>query len=556
MPTLDENRKMFETFEWAKAGDEWSSEWGGTSYLWYGTVFPRIQAFLPTGNVLEIAPGFGRCTQYLAPLCDELTVVDISEKGIDYCRKRFEKYSHIRYFVNDGKTLEMVPDGSIDFIFSWDSLVHVESDIMSLYVPQIARKLKEGGFGFIHHSNLGAFTDPETGELTVANLHWRAKSMSAELFRSYCKESGLKCLSQEIINWGGGPLTDCFSLFARDGSSAESEPFIVENPEFMKEAYRMAHVAHMFNPSHRPVKTMPPEGEPQTILEKLERDNPMFHDDGKGGRITWYSNKNLLALIEHYLKPGMKTLEIGAGYSTVIFLSRKCQHTCIVPSNDEVARIREYCTGSDIALDTAEFIIGQSFEHIPSLPGESYDLIFIDGAHRFPFPIVDWFYCAMLLKRFGLVIIDDTDIISCHILFRFMLNDPHWECVEKRENFALFRKKGNHDYPFDWQGQPFGRERIEYIEDLVKSFYPREYLLEEESTYALAIEEVEGIMRQIRDESLQIEVLADKLKRAARLIETCRMNLRTSEKGVKRLLSEIQGGREAPGSTEDKEGGI
>jgi hypothetical protein len=51
-------------------------------------------------------------------------------------------------------------------------------------------------------------------------------------------------------------------------------------------------------------------------------------------------------------------------------------------------------------------------------------------------------------------------------------------------------------------------------------------------------------------------VLADKLKRAARLIETCRMNLRTSEKGVKRLLSEIQGGREAPRRTEDKEGGI
>ena len=29
---------------------------------WFGLIFPRIHAFLPTGTILEIAPGFGRWT--------------------------------------------------------------------------------------------------------------------------------------------------------------------------------------------------------------------------------------------------------------------------------------------------------------------------------------------------------------------------------------------------------------------------------------------------------------------------------------------------------------
>lgn len=40
----------------------------------------RIHAFVPTEAILEIAPGFGRCTQYLKDLCQQLMVVDLTEK--------------------------------------------------------------------------------------------------------------------------------------------------------------------------------------------------------------------------------------------------------------------------------------------------------------------------------------------------------------------------------------------------------------------------------------------------------------------------------------------
>lgn len=106
----------------------------------------------------------------------------------------------------------MIEDESIDFIFSFDSLVHVEKDVIKSYLQQIALKLKPNGVGFIHHSNLGNYLNPATGKLEVENIHWRAESMTAKLFEQYSQEAGLQCFHQEIVNWCGDILCDCFSL--------------------------------------------------------------------------------------------------------------------------------------------------------------------------------------------------------------------------------------------------------------------------------------------------------------------------------------------------------
>jgi len=248
MPTIEENRKTWSTYKWPEEGDEWSVEWGGTPYLWCGTIFPRIRAFLPADSILEIAPGYGRCTQYLLSLCSELTVVDLSERCIKACQERFKSCSHIKYFVNDGKSLDMISDNSIDFVFSWDSLVHAETDVLHSYLHYLWAKLKPTGYGFFHHSNIGAFTNPETGKLTVDNRHWRATSMTAGIFRGYCDEVGLECISQEIIGWGGDVLGDCFSLFRKEAPGKYHETVISENREFMNEAFRLRKIAQLFHP--------------------------------------------------------------------------------------------------------------------------------------------------------------------------------------------------------------------------------------------------------------------------------------------------------------------
>src|SRR6266404_5578223 len=123
MPSIEQNLAEWETaYSWSQEGEEWSATWGGSESQWYGAIYPRIHAFVPTGTILEIAPGFGRWTQYLKDSCQRLVVVDLSQRCIEACKNRFSSCSHISYHVNDGTSLSMVDNGSIDFAFSFDSL--------------------------------------------------------------------------------------------------------------------------------------------------------------------------------------------------------------------------------------------------------------------------------------------------------------------------------------------------------------------------------------------------------------------------------------------------
>jgi SAM-dependent methyltransferase len=252
MPTVEQNlRQWDQDYEWVKQGDEWSSTWGGAEAQWFGAIFPRIQAFLPAGRMLEIAPGFGRWTHYLRGLCEHLTVVDMAEHCINACRRRFASDTHISYHVNDGKSLEMVQDDSTDFVFSFDSLVHAEADVIEIYLRQLARKLTPNGVAFIHHSNIGAYQQdfsrmekiPATLKPAITRMgyvfdynHWRAFSMTAGLFEKYCEQHGLACTGQELVNWGSKRMIDCFSVFTRKGSVWSRPNRVIRNPDFMREA--------------------------------------------------------------------------------------------------------------------------------------------------------------------------------------------------------------------------------------------------------------------------------------------------------------------------------
>lgn len=240
MASIKENLQRWTGYDWGRGGDEWSEVWGGTRNLWWATLYPRLSPYLPAASLLEIAPGFGRFTQYLKDQCERLTVVDLTERCIEACKSRFSGCSHITYAVNDGKSLPMVADGSVDLAFSFDSLVHTESEVVEGYLGELGRKLSPDGIGFIHHSNLAALVDPATGELPFENRHWRAASMSAERFRELCGQASLTCIVQEVVNWGGPHLTDCLSVFTPRGSR-HARPLVArKNPDFMDEALRLA----------------------------------------------------------------------------------------------------------------------------------------------------------------------------------------------------------------------------------------------------------------------------------------------------------------------------
>jgi SAM-dependent methyltransferase len=245
---MQDHIEYWDNYSWPQGGDEWSSPWGATEMVWAGTLLPRIFSFVPTGTILEIAPGFGRITHYLRNLCRQLLVVDFSERCIQACRQRFADCSHISYFVNDGQSLPMITDNSVDFVLSYDSLVHADAAIMQAYLHELAKKVKPQGVGFLHHSNLGHYVDPATKRPRIDSVHGRAYDMTAELFEQFAAEAGLQCITQELINWGGDALLDCFSLFTPNGSPLATTNFVVATRNFGAEVARLNALSRLYVP--------------------------------------------------------------------------------------------------------------------------------------------------------------------------------------------------------------------------------------------------------------------------------------------------------------------
>ncbi|MBX3386266.1 MAG: class I SAM-dependent methyltransferase [Phycisphaeraceae bacterium] len=224
-PNVAANRDFWEKYIWPDGGDEWSRPWGTPDAMWLTSIYPRLARFMPTGHILEIACGFGRVSNYLRYFADRLTLVDLAPKCIAACKERFAREKHVEYHVNDGRSLEMVADSSVDLAVSWDSLVHTEHETVREYLRQLRRKLRPGGVGFIHHSNLGMQWDQIRDEVEKHTLGGRRPSMTAEKFRKDAAEFGVRVLSQELLPWTEpGLYCDCFSLFMRDEGDPATWP--------------------------------------------------------------------------------------------------------------------------------------------------------------------------------------------------------------------------------------------------------------------------------------------------------------------------------------------
>jgi SAM-dependent methyltransferase len=258
-------------YNWSERGEEWSAPWGNSAAQWFGTIYPRIHEYLPASAILEIGPGYGRWTHFLREQSQRLHIVDPAEQCIEACRRRFGDDPKLVYHVNDGRSLTMIPDRSIDFVFSFDSLVHVPRATVAAYLRQLPDKLSQEGVGFIHHSNLGACRSATLNALprsvkkllTKARVldheHQRAPDMTAALFRSDCQEHGLKCFRQELVNWRGRRPIDCFSTFARTESKRPGSCQILRNPDFMREAELIRRRAKTYQPESAVKNSCPAE---------------------------------------------------------------------------------------------------------------------------------------------------------------------------------------------------------------------------------------------------------------------------------------------------------
>jgi SAM-dependent methyltransferase len=257
MPTIDRNKSMWESeYDWSQGGEEWSKPWGGTQNVWEYVILPRIKTFLPAHTIVEIGPGFGRWTQFLKDHCERLIAVDLSSTCVDSCRRRFQAFANVTVLQNDGRSIPVAENASVDFVFSFDSLVHADAETLRSYLRELARVLVPRGSAFIHHSNFGQYRmvlaiagkvpgwvlrTARKAEL-LPNSHWRDAGVSARWLASACRQSGLAPVRQELVNWLNRPayLLDCFTTVARSSANAEQ---LFRNRTFMSEAeqIRLSH---------------------------------------------------------------------------------------------------------------------------------------------------------------------------------------------------------------------------------------------------------------------------------------------------------------------------
>jgi ubiquinone/menaquinone biosynthesis C-methylase UbiE len=218
MPTLEENR-FWDTYRWPKDGDEWTDQaaFCGMAYAaWKQDIVDALIVPSIAGHetVLEVAMGHGRWTPFLAQYARRYIGIDFSPPCVDYCRRRFAKFGNASFHHTDGRTLSVVPSASVQFIWSFDSFVHIEPDITELYLAEFARVLSPGGRCSIHHPG-----NPSPAQ----RANGGRSQLTSVLFARIARAHGFRMLSQ-IDSWGPGNrsntrlFADCISTIEKSAA--------------------------------------------------------------------------------------------------------------------------------------------------------------------------------------------------------------------------------------------------------------------------------------------------------------------------------------------------
>jgi SAM-dependent methyltransferase len=199
--------------DWRNAVDYYRAAEDDLDRRWAHQIWP----FIMGSNFevcVDLAAGYGRNTVRLLqqPGCRRVYCVDTNIENIEFCRTRFSDDPRVVCIKNDGASIPEIPTGSVTMFYSFDAMVHFDSDIVRAYLGEMARLLHaDAGLAFLHHSNYGRNPGGDVHD----NPHWR-NFMTAELFKHYAGKEGLTTLKQALVDWShDGTNSDCFSLLRK-----------------------------------------------------------------------------------------------------------------------------------------------------------------------------------------------------------------------------------------------------------------------------------------------------------------------------------------------------
>ena len=139
-------------------GDEWQGTEAGAAenidayieLIERVFITPYVES---SDNVLEIGVGGGRTALLLREHAAHVTCADISADMLRATRERLGD-DRMSYVKLDGRTLEGIPEASIDLLFCFDTLVHVEPRDIFNYLVRIPVLMRGRRLVLLHHGNM------------------------------------------------------------------------------------------------------------------------------------------------------------------------------------------------------------------------------------------------------------------------------------------------------------------------------------------------------------------------------------------------------------------
>lgn len=197
--TAQQNSAMWDQYDWQRLGEEWTEQAhvqrGFDAEEWKARLIrERLERYMPSdGTLLEVGPGGGRWTESLLARSRSLMLVDVAAKCLSLCRERFHADPRLRFHLVDPTRPEfidasVVPDESVDGIWSYDVFVHINPTDISKYLRDFRRILRPGAAAVIHHTG----RTPSDWDYKEA---FRSQ-MNAEFFAHLARQAGLQVLDQ------------------------------------------------------------------------------------------------------------------------------------------------------------------------------------------------------------------------------------------------------------------------------------------------------------------------------------------------------------------------
>jgi predicted O-methyltransferase YrrM len=198
------------------------------------------------------------------------------------------------------------------------------------------------------------------------------------------------------------------------------------------------------------------------VVERVVADPPLVHvfaESGIAPTGVWHAQRDCYEFLAEVCEPGTKTLETGLGISTVLFAEWECLHTCVAPVQAEVDALRDYCARKSVDVSRLTLHVESSDTALPAMVDDGpLDLVFIDGGHAFPLPLIDWYYAGQRLHRGGTMVIDDAELPALsRTLLPFLDADPRWRLVRATWKWRAYERLSSGPLLEPWTDQSFFR---------------------------------------------------------------------------------------------------